>query len=129
MADIKCYRDLIAWQKAMDLSAAVYESTKQFPQTEMFGLTQQMRRCSVSVASNIAEGWGRGSTGDYVRFLRMARGSLCELETQLCLAERLKMIQEADNQPLLGRTSECSRVLQGLLDSIESRQSMSNGRS
>ena len=83
------YSDLIVWQKAMDLVVHVYEVTESFPQREVFGLTNQVRRAAVSIPSNIAEGQGRGTTKDFLHFLAIARGSLQEVETQLLLAYRL----------------------------------------
>ena len=77
---IKTYRDLLVWQRAMDLAKVVYLSTQAFPKTEQFGLTNQLRRAVVSIASNVAEGNGRGSTQDYVRFLHIARGSFLNLK-------------------------------------------------
>jgi four helix bundle protein len=115
---VNSYRDLIAWQKAMDLVVAVYQATEPFPQREMFGLTNQSRRAAVSIPSNIAEGQGRGSTKDYVHFLRIARGSLQELETQLILAERLGYLAEPLLQSLLSQSCEVSRIVAGLIRSL-----------
>jgi len=109
----------------MDLSVAVYGKTAQFPKHEWYGLAQQMRRAAVSVFSNIAEGWGRGTTGDYLRFLRTSRGSLCELEGQILLSERLGYLASADVQELLNGTAECSKILQGLIGSVEFQQKKS----
>jgi len=81
------YRDLIAWQKAMDLVAHVYYITKSFPDEEKFGLVSQMRRCAVSVPSNIAEGQSRNSKGEFIQFLGIARGSIAELTTQILISE------------------------------------------
>jgi four helix bundle protein len=78
---VQSFRDSIAWQKAMDLSTAIYSATRSFPREEMFGLTSQLRRASVSIASNIAEGQGRLTTGEFMHFLGMARGSALEVET------------------------------------------------
>ena len=89
---IKSYRDLDVWKKAMELAEAVYCVTVDFPENEKFGLTSQLRRAAVSVPSNIAEGAGRAGRGDFIRFLSIARGSLSELETQITLAVRLKLI-------------------------------------
>lgn len=86
---IQTYKDLIVWQKSMDLVVAVYELTEQFPKSEMYGLTSQMRRCTVSIPSNIAEGRRRGSRKDYRHFLIIAYGSGAELETQIEIAKRL----------------------------------------
>jgi len=87
--EIKSYKDLIVWQKAMSLVIEVYKLTENFPKTEIFGLTGQMRRCSISIPSNIAEGRGRGTKKDFVNFLRMSLGSTNELETQIEMSKRL----------------------------------------
>src|SRR3954468_17242642 len=92
MGEIKTYRDLIAWQKAMELVKTVYRVTVQMPEDERFGLTNQMRRAAVSIPSNIAEGYARQTTADYIKFLKTARGSLSELMTQLQIAFELRMI-------------------------------------
>jgi four helix bundle protein len=89
MAQITSYRDLLVWQQAMDLAVAVYEISRDWPREELYGLTSQARRASVSVAANIAEGYGRDNRGSYVHFLKMAQGSLKEVETDLLLAERV----------------------------------------
>jgi four helix bundle protein len=86
---IQTYKDLQIWQRAMDLVRNVYTLTEKLPQHEQYGLTSQIRRCSVAVPSNIAEGSGRGSQKDFAQFLRIARGSLYELDTQLLLMENL----------------------------------------
>lgn len=89
----RTYRDLDVWQVAMTLTESVYQSTASMPSTERFGLVSQMRRAAVSVPSNIAEGYGRGRRREYIRSLTNARGSLCELETQVTLSARLKLIE------------------------------------
>ncbi len=119
--NVTSYRDLIAWQKGMDLACAVYGATEQFPSREQFGLTNQMRRAVVSVPSNSAEGQGRGTTKDYVHFLHIARGSLQELETQCLLAQRLNYLAEADAQRLLILCDEVSRIVSGLMNSLAPR--------
>ena len=90
------FRDSIGWQKAMKLIAEVYKATTSFPKEEMFGLTNQLRRASVSVASNIAEGQGRLTTGEFAQFLGMARGSALEVQTQLEAAKMLRFGREID---------------------------------
>jgi four helix bundle protein len=117
MTEIKTFRDLVAWQKAMQLAQELYRATTTMPDTERFGLTSQMRRSAVSVPSNIAEGYARQSTDEYIRFLRIARGSLAELSTQVELAASLKFI----NPPitLSELLAETDRVLQGLIRSLE----------
>lgn len=116
---IRTYRDLKAWQKSMDLVRSIYETTGQMPSSEQFGLTNQMRRAAVSIPSNIAEGYARQATVDYIRFLRTARGSLAELSTQTELAISLKMLLA--NQPLLSLLQEVDRILQGLIRSLEEK--------
>ena len=112
------YRDLVVWQRAMDLVESVYLATAGFPRDEQFGLTSQMRRAAVSVPSNIAEGQGRrASDADFVRFLQIALGSLCELETQLELAVRLKMMDKQGANGLRASGEEAGRLLNGLIRS------------
>ena len=89
-ARIRSYRDLVVWQKGMDLVTSCYEATESLPDNERYGLTNQVRRAAISVPANIAEGYGRYHLGDYIRHLRVANGSLFELETELLLIERLK---------------------------------------
>jgi len=115
------YRDLIAWQKAMDFVEMVYHATKGFPKEEIYGLTSQMRRAAVSVPSNIAEGEGRGSAGDFQRFLSMAYGSLREVETQVLIAERLKYLPAAKRSELMDAAGEIGRLLNGLTKSLSRR--------
>ena len=120
MANVKTFRDLIAWQKGMSLARMVYQQTRKMPKVEQFGLTLQMRRAAVSVPSNIAEGFGRESTADMLKFLRISRGSLNELSTQYELATSLQMITA--DQSLLNMTLETDRVLQGLIKSLEKKK-------
>lgn len=121
-AVIRSYRDLEAWQYAFALAKDVYGVTHDFPDTERFGLTSQARRAAVSIASNIAEGYGRGRTADYVRFLAMARGSLYELETQMLLALDLQYVREDRFRKFEETSKSCGRLLAGLIRSIEEQQ-------
>ena len=116
--EIRSYRDLVAWQKARHLVKAVYEATRRFPTEELYGLTQQVRRAAVSVPSNIAEGYGRGSRKDYVRFLQTARGSLYEVDTQMLLAKDLGYLGRAEVEAMQGLIEECSKVLHGLISAL-----------
>ena len=116
---IKSYKDLIVWQKSMALSESVYNLTKKLPSFEQFGLISQLRRASVSIPSNIAEGYGRQSTGNYKHFLSISRGSLLELETQLILCERLKYFTAEDTEQLLRDIDSLARMLSSLITKIK----------
>jgi len=115
---VRTYRDLIAWQKAMDVAQQTYLATDGFPSGEKFGLTAQMRRSAVSVPSNIAEGFGRNRTLEFRRFLEMAKGSLFELQTQAELARRLGWLQGNPLAALRDATHEVDAVLGGLIRSL-----------
>ena len=104
----------------MDLAEAVYQATDGFPPREVYGLTSQLRRAAVSVPSNIAEGQGRRLPGDFHHSLRIARGSLLEVETQVLLAQRLKYLDEGSAGRLLALTAEVGRILNGLIAAIKS---------
>jgi four helix bundle protein len=113
------YRDLRVWKEAMDLAVQCYAWTKDFPKEETFGLVAQIRRAASSVPANIAEGYGRESTGSYAQFLRTAQGSLKELETHLLLATRVGLMPEAKSDPLVQQSDVVGRMLRGLIRSIE----------
>jgi four helix bundle protein len=115
----KHYKDLIAWQKAMDLVSALYDATETFPKQETYGLTSQMRRAAISIPSNIAEGQARFSPREFRHFLRHSRGSLAELETQVLIAQRRRYLANSQAAELLRRTDEVSRILSGLIDSLQ----------
>lgn len=115
---VRDFRDLTAWQKAMDLAETVYEVTKGFPQDERFGLSSQVRRAAVSVASNIAEGQGRSSCNEFLHFLSIARGSLCEMQTQILLASRLDYLDATACQVMLAQADEVGRLIRGLSRSV-----------
>ena len=116
------YRDLKVWQKALDWAEAVYIATAAWPRDERFGLISQVRRSAVSVASNIAEGAARGTTGEFVQFVGIAQGSLAEAETQLLLAQRLGYATGRVGTPLLLASAEISRMLAGLASSLRRRK-------
>ena len=115
---VKNYRDLIVWQKAMKLVTEIYKHTKSFPEDERYGLTSQLRRSSVSLPSNMAEGYGRNSTQDYIRFLRIANGSLFELQTQLEIARNLSFITGEVFAELYESSREIERMLSSLIKKI-----------
>lgn len=120
---VKSYRDLQVWRLAMDWVEAIYETTTHWPIDERFGLISQVRRAAVSVPSNIAEGAARHSTGEFIQFLGMARGSLAETETQLLLSQRLGYTPKDDVSALLGTSDDISRMLVSLIASLKRRQS------
>jgi len=112
---VESYRDLQVWQRAVQMTLSIYRLTQAFPKEEIFGLTSQIRRAGVSTASNIAEGYGRGSTGEYKQFLGIARGSNLEVQTQLFIAGELgygsqELLKQTD-----GLSNEVSRMLNSLL--------------
>jgi four helix bundle protein len=113
------FKDLIVWQKAMDLVADVYRITDSFPKREIYSLTDQIRRAAVSVPSNIAEGQAHYNTGVFVHFLRHANGSLAELETQIMLAARLEYVGSEQVQSLLRQVIEVGKLLNGLINSLK----------
>ena len=114
------FRDLRCWQKALDLTISIYSFTRQFPKEEVFGLSSQLRRAAVSVMSNIAEGKGRLSDRDSIRFLGNARGSLFEVESQIEVAEKLMYISAADAASLRAKASETGKLLNGLISALRS---------
>jgi four helix bundle protein len=112
------FRELLVWQKAMELVGLVYRLTSDWPKEERFGLTSQTRRAAVSIPSNIAEGQGRIGPGEFARFVSIAHGSLCELETQLLLAAELGFTSEALVNQAIQRISEIGRMTRALHDSL-----------
>ena len=120
---VKSYKDLIVWQKSMDLVEMVYQATKVFPKEELYGLTNQLRRAAVSVPSNIAEGQARNSTAEFRNFLSIARGSLAEVETQLLIAERLRYIQPEKLKEMLVIQVEINKMTNALMGKLATRHS------
>jgi four helix bundle protein len=112
------FKDLIAWQKAMDLVEHIYRLTEAFPSRENYGLTNQFRRAAVSVASNIAEGQARYSKREFQHFLRVARGSLAEIETQVLIARRLGYVGQETCDQCVGEIEELGRIVAGLISSL-----------
>ena len=96
MSEVRSYKDLLIWQKGIELTEKVYQLVKSFPNEELYALTSQIKRCTISIPSNIAEGYGRKSTKNYIQFLRISRGSLFELETQLIIANKLNYITDKE---------------------------------
>jgi four helix bundle protein len=118
---IESYRDLKVWQVGMDLAAACYTLTATFPRDEIFGMTSQIRRSASSVPANIAEGYGRESTGAYIQFLRTAQGSLKELETHLLLSARVGLCPEEAVAAPLDMAEELGRMLRSLIRKLQSK--------
>ncbi|NQU52513.1 MAG: four helix bundle protein [Bacteroidetes bacterium] len=112
------FRELNVWQKAMNLVTQIYKSTKYFPKEEQFGLTNQIRRCAVSIPSNIAEGAGRDSSKDFNRFLSIALGSSFELETQLIISKELEYISIESSNSIENELIEIQKMIRGLQKSL-----------
>lgn len=116
---MKTYKDLICWQKSIKLVKKIYKVTADFPQSEQFGLTSQLRRAAISIPSNIAEGFGRGSNKDFKRFLEISRGSLFELQTQLFIAKELEYINNEIFDKINEQSREFERILVGFMRSLK----------
>ncbi|MBR0238961.1 MAG: four helix bundle protein [Thermoguttaceae bacterium] len=117
---MESYRDLIVWQKSMDLAVEIYRLIKLLPREEMYGLSDQMRRSATSIPANISEGYGRNATGDYIRFLNISRGSRHELETQLLICVRVGYLTENQTALALKYCDEVGRMLNSLISKLSS---------
>ena len=122
MAGVSSYKDLIVWQKAVTFVTDTYKTTGRFPASEQFGLTSQLRRAAVSVPSNIAEGYGRRSNGDFVRFLQIAMGSLFEVQTQLEIAHNLNFLPSAMYDTVLMQSVEIEKMLASLIQKVKAQK-------
>jgi len=118
---LKSYKELKVWQKSYELCLEIYRITAKFPKEEIYGLTSQIRKSVVSIPSNIAEGYGRKTTLDYIRMLYISYGSVCELETQILLAGDLDLIEKSELGPLKKDIAEIERMLKALIKSLENR--------
>jgi four helix bundle protein len=118
---LKNYKELKVWQRAYKLCFEIYQITKSFPIEEKYGLTSQIRRAAVSVPSNIAEGYGRKTTGEYIQALYIAYGSLCELETQILLAGDLNYVSAEKREIFHKEIGDIERMLKGLIKSLENK--------
>ena len=116
------FKDLIVWQRSIELTTDVYKLTSKFPESERFGLTNQMRRAAVSVASNIAEGYGRSTKGEYVQFLGHARGSCSEIETQIVIVKNLGFGATQSLESAETHCNDVGRLLGALIKSIRAKQ-------
>jgi len=115
---VQMYRDLIAWKRSIALVTDVYRHTGKFPKEEIYGLTSQLRRAAIAIPSNIAEGQGRNSTGEFRQFLGHARGSLFEVETQILIAQQLGYLGDQETNCLLQSSAEVGRIINGLYASL-----------
>src|SRR5580765_6777657 len=115
---ILSYKDLLVWQKSMEIVVQVYRMTRELPAAEQWGLVSQMRRAAVSVPSNIAEGYGRQATGEYRHHLSIGRGSLLELETQVLLCEKLGYAEKNEADSLLGEIAEINKMIGSLISKL-----------
>jgi four helix bundle protein len=123
---LRSYQDLIGWKKSIALVTEIYRCTQNFPRPEMYGLTSQIRRAAISIPSNIAEGQGRRSRGEFKQFLGQARGSVFELESQIIIARNLGYVDEDSAQALLSQITEVGRIINGLLSSLDRVTEASN---
>jgi four helix bundle protein len=118
---MKTFRDLLIWQKSMNLVTEIYQLTNSFPKEEIYGLSSQIRRCSVSIPSNIAEGYGRESDKDLLRFLNISVGSLFEMQTQLEIAKNISYLKEQDFNNLYEDSREVERMLVSFIKKVKDR--------
>lgn len=114
------YKDLKVWQRSKELVLTIYTLTKPFPKEEVYNLTSQMKRCAVSIPSNIAEGHRRGSNKEFIQFLNIAHGSLAELETQLIISSDLHFVRTTVSEPVLNEIEEIGKMINGLINSLNS---------
>jgi four helix bundle protein len=119
---MKTFRDLIVWQKSMELVVGIYQTTADFPRNEEFGLKSQMRRAAVSIPSNIAEGQSKNHEKEFVQFLHVAMGSLSELETQIELSAQLNLLDPTNFQVTLDKCREIGKMLHGLCNTLKARK-------
>lgn len=122
---IASYKNLIVWQKAIEFVTVIYKTTKLFPSDEKFNLITQINRAVISVPVNIAEGYGRESSKNYLQFLRISRGSILELETLLLISKNLNYLPIEDYEKLTENLNEISKLLQGLIKSIQNKIAIS----
>jgi four helix bundle protein len=121
---LQSYRDLLVWQKGIDLVVIAYKATSGFPKSETYGLISQIRRAATSIPANIAEGYGRGSRREYLQFLQIAQGSLKELETHVIVSEKLFYLTSSQTKRVLTETDELGRMLGSLIRKLRSSSSV-----
>lgn len=123
MSEIRSHRDLVAWQRAMDLVVFAYKATAHWPREELYGLTAQLRSAAVSVPANIAEGYGRDNLGSYIQFLKIAPGSLKEVETHFEIADRIGLTEEGLTREAFAQAESVGKVLRGLIKKLSETSS------
>ena len=121
MSKLNTYKDLLVWQKSMVLITEIYSISNKFPSTEVYGLSSQIRRASCSVSLNIAEGWGRSSTKNYIQFLRVSKASLMEVENCMLISKNLKYVTDDDTNVIVEKIVEITRMLNGLIKSLNNK--------
>lgn len=119
MSEIKDYKDLLIWQKGIEIAEQSYLLTKQYPKEELYGMVQQIRRAAISIPANIAEGYGRRYTQEYIRFLNISRGSLNELETHLIISARVGLCARQDTEIIIKLLNEESRMINSLINKLK----------
>ena len=119
---IETHKDLDVWQLAMSLAEDCYRLTARFPKDELYGMSAQIKRASVSMPANIAEGFGRDQTGGYIQFCRIAQGSARELETHLILVAKLALASESDVHPVKDKCERVGKMLRAMIRSLEARR-------
>lgn len=122
MTKVQTYKELIVWQKSMDMTVMLYSLLKKLPKVETYALGDQMRRAAISIPSNIAEGYGRNTKKEYLQFLYIANGSVCELETQLTLCVRVNYFTETEIQPIMSLLSEIGKIIITITKKINSNK-------
>jgi four helix bundle protein len=118
---IESFKDLMVWQKGIEVVSDIYALTKSFPKEELYGLTSQIRRAAISIPTNIAEGWGRGTTKNYIQFLEIARGSLYELNTLIIISYNLNYIIQENCGKIETKINEIGRMLNALITKLDSK--------
>lgn len=118
MSSIRGFKDLIIWQKGMDIAEKSYFLTKNFSREEVYGMMQQIRRCAASISANISEGYGRRSKADYARFLNIAQGSCNELQTHLILSERVGLCKKQQIEEIINLLQEETRMISALVNKL-----------
>jgi four helix bundle protein len=119
---ISSYKDLEVWQKAVTLAEMAYRNTSDFPRDELYGMSSQIRRSAVSIAANIAEGYGRDQTGNFIQFLRVAMGSAREFETHIIIAVRVKLLGQEATDQMANECNDISKMLRSLIRSLEAKK-------